>query len=89
MLEHCQSWFFTSFHNVVIAYVGGKKTGGHDALKSKKGKPTKKIFLDTCPITFLLSISNSQLGLCYKHRFKFFFFSASVSLECIYCLCKS
>lgn len=60
--ENFQSWIFTSFHNVVIAYVSGKKTGVHDVLMSKKGQPTKMNFIKhSCPITFPLSTSNSQL----------------------------
>lgn len=49
MFENCQSWIFTSFHNVVITYVGGKKTGGHDVLKSKKEKSAKMNFLRHLP----------------------------------------
>jgi len=60
--ENFQSWIFISFHNVAIAYVGGKKSGMHDVLEYKKGQRAKMNFIeDTCPITFLLFTSNSQL----------------------------
>lgn len=82
--ENLQSWIFASFHNVVIAYVGGNKTGVHDVLESEKRQPTKMNFIkDTCPTTFLLSTSSSQLWLCYKLKMLNF-----CSVLLLQCLCK-
>lgn len=88
--ENFQSWIFTSFHDVVIACVGGKKTGVHDVLESKKGQPTKMNFVkDTCPVTPFCSPRLILSCDCVRNTdVKFSFLCDSVSLECIHCLCK-